>query len=98
MNQTIDYIQNEVAKFFNVSSELLAENTRKREVVKPRQIAVFLSKEFKVGTDKEIANKYNLDRTSVFSACKAVNKDSETDVKYAAELSQLKDIIEKKLG
>jgi hypothetical protein len=92
MNQTItlDYIQNEVAKYFNIPVESLQKDSNKQEIVKPRQICMWFAREFKVDSDTKIGKRLaDRDRTSVISAWNKVNDFIETDGKYASEIKYL---------
>jgi hypothetical protein len=95
---TIEQIQKEVAGFFNIPVERLSEDTRKRDIVKPRQIAMSLSHEFKTGSDRIIGNKFNRDRTSVIHACTTVSNESRTNKKYASEVLELRRKLENVFG
>jgi Bacterial dnaA protein helix-turn-helix len=97
MNQiiTLDYIQNEVSNFFKVSPDSLAENTRKREIVKPRQIAMYFARKLKVESDNNICERFGRERSLIFAAIKAVERDIETNVEYSNEIEKLQAIFEK---
>jgi hypothetical protein len=86
---TIETVKIEVAKFFNLPVERLSEDTRKKEIVKPRQIAMFLSRELKIGSDEFIGSSFNRDRTSVVHSCKTVVSDCATNKKYAHEFEEI---------
>jgi len=91
---TIDNIQKLVAGYFNVPMELMQSNTRKREVVQARQIAMKFSKVMTkqslttIGT--QIGDK---DHATVMHACKTVDNLIETNRQYRQQYED----IEKKL-
>lgn len=90
----IDYIKKIVCRYFNIPVEALDYNTRKREIVKARQISMFFSrkliKESHKFTAKNIGNKTHA--ISVHS-CKTVNNLIETDREFREQIHE----IEKKI-
>jgi hypothetical protein len=95
---TIEQIQKEVAGFFNIPVEKLSEDTRKRNIVKPRQIAMSLSHEFKTGSDEVIGKSFGRDRTTVIHALKIVKRDYDTNPSYACEFNKIEYILKEKGG
>lgn len=89
---TLDFIQKEVARYFSLPPEKIVEDSQKHEIVKPRQICMWLAKEMKVESDKNIGKYFgNRDRTLVISAWNKVNGFIEVDGKYANEIELIYD-------
>jgi chromosomal replication initiator protein len=91
---SIDYIQKVVCNFFNISTELLHTNTRKRETVQARQIAMFFSKSLTKCSLATIGSQIGgKDHATVLHACKTVNNLMETDKQFKHQIDE----IERKL-
>jgi chromosomal replication initiator protein len=91
---SIDYIQKVVCSFFNVQVEMLLSNTRKREIVQARQIAMFFSKNLTKASLATIGAQIGgKDHATVLHACKTVNNLIETDKRFKNQVEE----IEKKL-
>lgn len=91
---SIDYIQKVVCNFFNLSSDQLHNNTRKRETVQARQIAMFFSKNLTKCSLATIGSQIGgKDHATVLHACKTVNNLIETDKTFRHQIEE----IERKL-
>lgn len=91
---SIDYIQKVVCSYFNVPVEMLQSNTRKREIVQARQIAMFFSKSLTKSSLATIGSQIgDKDHATVLHACKTVNNLIETDKRFRLQLDE----IEKRL-
>jgi chromosomal replication initiator protein len=91
---SIDYIQKVVCSYFNVQVEMLLSNTRKREIVQARQIAMFFSKNLTKASLATIGAQIGgKDHATVLHACKTVNNLIETDKQFKNQVEE----IEKKL-
>ncbi len=90
----IEDIQKVVARHFNVSKNDLLSNRRTRVIVRPRQIAMFLSKNLTPRSLPEIGRRFGgRDHTTVLHAVRKVEKMSGEDVKLAHEIELLKRLI-----
>jgi len=90
----IEDIQKVVARHFNVSKNDLLSNRRTRVIVRPRQIAMFLSKNLTPRSLPEIGRRFGgRDHTTVLHAVRKVEKMSSEDVKLAHEIELLKRLI-----
>lgn len=83
-------IQYEVSKLFNVSVEQLCGKKRSKDIVIPRQIAMYLAKEVTANSLSKIAHEFGgRDHTTVIHACdkikNIVQNNSDSDVIYALE-------------
>jgi chromosomal replication initiator protein len=87
---SIDYIQKVVCNYFNLPSDSLCSNTRKREIVQARQIAMYFSKSLTKASlatiGAEIGGK---DHATVLHAFKTVNNLMETDKSFKTQMSEL---------
>ncbi|NJM14003.1 MAG: hypothetical protein HC896_00220 [Bacteroidales bacterium] len=85
-----EMIQKHVAAYFNMEVEQMHKNSRKREVVQARQIAMYFSKNktkcsyAKIG--EIIGGK---DHATVLHACKTVNNLIETDRQFRQQIEEI---------
>lgn len=90
----IEDIQKVVARHFNVSKNDLLSNRRTRVIVRPRQIAMYLSKNLTPRSLPEIGRRFGgRDHTTVLHAVRKVEKMSCDDIKLAHEIELLKRLI-----
>lgn len=91
----IEDIQKVVARHFNVSKNDLLSNRRTRSIVRPRQIAMYLSKQMTPRSLPEIGRRFGgRDHTTVLHAVRKIDSLSEEDPKLAHEIELLKRLIE----
>ena len=80
-----------VAKFYNLEEKSLFNPTRRKEIVRPRQIAMFLLREELKYSFPAIARKFGgKDHTTVIYAHKKILLESEQNSKLTEELSLIK--------
>ena len=78
----VELIQNLVASHFNLSIQELLSQRRSRSLARPRQIAMYLAKQYTTNSLPDIGRKFsNRDHTTVIHAIKKIEdllkKDSE---------------------
>ena len=72
---SIENIQTIVASYYKISLSEMLSPRRSRDLVRPRQIAMFLSKKYTTKSLPEIGRKFsNRDHTTVIHAVKTVEK------------------------
>lgn len=70
---SVENIQKTTAQYYNVKLSELIGKSRKRSIVRPRQLAMFLAKELTDNSYPEIAESFGgRDHTTVIHACKKV--------------------------
>src|SRR3989338_562964 len=80
-----------VAKFYNLEEKSLFDPTRRKEIVRPRQIAMFLLREELKYSFPAIARKFGgKDHTTVIYAYKKILQESEINNKLTEELNIIK--------
>jgi len=80
-----------VAKFYNLEEKNLFDATRRKEIVKPRQVAMFLLRKELKYSFPAIARKFGgKDHTTVIYACKKILQESEENNKLTEELNLIK--------
>ncbi|HEX2147005.1 MAG TPA: chromosomal replication initiator protein DnaA [Pseudorhizobium sp.] len=90
----IEDIQRIVARHYNVSRQELVSNRRTRVVVKPRQIAMYLSKTLTPRSFPEIGRRFGgRDHTTVLHAVRKIEDLISGDTKLSHEIELLKRLI-----
>jgi len=90
----IEDIQRAVSRHYNVSRTELLSNRRKRAIVRPRQIAMYLAKTLTLRSLPEIGRRFGgRDHTTVLHAVKKIEGLSDTDEKLAREIELLERLI-----
>ena len=90
----IEDIQRIVARHYNVSKNELLSNRRTRTIVKPRQVAMYLSKVLTPRSLPEIGRRFGgRDHTTVLHAVRKIETQSGADTTLAQELELLRRLI-----
>ncbi|MBX4200702.1 chromosomal replication initiator protein DnaA [Candidatus Parcubacteria bacterium] len=83
-----------VSKFYNLEEKTLFNATRRKEVVRPRQIAMYLLREELKYSFPAIARKFGgKDHTTVIYACKKILQENQENDKLTEELNLIKQRI-----
>ena len=76
---SIELIQRTVCQYFSLPEDILRAKTRKKEVVLPRQIAMFLSKKFTNHSLKSIGLHFGgRDHSTVIHSCNTIEREMES--------------------
>lgn len=96
---TVEYIQELVAKHFELPVEILQGKTRKRQVVIARQLSMYLAKQLTDQSLKAIgANFGGRDHSTVIYSCKTVQDLMETDAIFKDTVADLERKIKMSLS
>lgn len=88
---TIPQIQNQVAKYFKISLDDLKGHKRNKNIVMPRQIAMYLSRELTDSSLPKIGQEFGgKDHTTVLHSCDKIAKLLESDLNIQHDLTNLK--------
>ena len=91
---SIDHIQSEVCKFFKISKNEMLSARRSRYLVRPRQVAIFLSKLLTTKSLPEIGREFsNRDHTTVIHSVKMIEKLKSNDNELNSNIDMLKNKI-----
>ena len=91
---TPDRIKNVVASYYSVSVESLLSQRRDKEIVMPRQIAMYLCHTMLMLPYKKISQLFERgDHTTAISACKKIESMIETDSMFSEEIQNIKNRI-----
>jgi chromosomal replication initiator protein len=88
---TIQAIVEAVTEHFNVTLAALQSKRRQRSIAEPRQVCMFLAREYTRFSLEEIGGYFGgRDHTTVLHAVRAITKRRETDERLAASVSHIK--------
>ena len=91
---SIDNIQKTVVDYFGIRMSDLKSKRRNRQIARPRQIAMALSKELTNLSLPDIGDAFGgRDHTTVIHACKKVEELCKTDAKFKEDYSSLLKIL-----
>jgi len=92
---TIEEIQKKVAEHFNIRVADMHSARRARQVARPRQVAMYLSKQLTARSLPEIGRKFGgRDHTTVMHAVKKIEELSAGDSSFAEDVELLRRMIE----
>jgi chromosomal replication initiator protein len=92
---TIEEIQKRVAEHFNIRMADMHSARRSRAVARPRQVAMYLSKQLTSRSLPEIGRKFGgRDHTTVMHAVKKVEELRSLDVNFAEDVDLLRRMLE----
>lgn len=83
-----------IADFYNISEESIYDKTRKKEVVRPRQVIMYILREDFSVSFPSIGEKLGgRDHTTVIHSCEKIKNDIKTDSVLTEEISQIRSLI-----
>jgi len=92
---TIEEIQKKVAEHFNIRITDMHSARRSRAVARPRQVAMYLSKQLTARSLPEIGRKFGgRDHTTVMHAVKKIEELRSTDSTFAEDVELLRRMLE----
>ena len=95
LNLTIEEIQRIVCEYLDIDEDLIRAKTRKREVVRARQIAMYFCKEMTQHSLKTIGLHFGgRDHSTVIHAVKTVEDQVDTDPQFRDAVEQIQRKIE----
>ena len=93
-NITIENIQTLVCKYFKISKNEMLSSRRSRYLVRPRQVAIYLSKILTTKSLPEIGREFsNRDHTTIIHSVKAVEKLKINNLEISNGINSLKNQI-----
>jgi len=91
---TIPLIQKKVAEHFSIKTSEMTAKRRTKNVVLPRQIAMFLARELTEFSLPEIGNQFGgRDHTTILHACDKIRKAVDKDIHFRDLLTQVRKVI-----
>jgi chromosomal replication initiator protein len=83
-----------VSEFYHIDESAIYEKTRRKEIVKPRQIAMYLLREDFTVSYPTIGEKFGgRDHTTVIHSCDKIKNEIKTDDVLLEELSQIRALL-----
>ena len=90
----IDIIQTLVCKYFKISKNEMLSSRRSRYLVRPRQVAIYLSKILTTKSLPEIGREFsNRDHTTIIHSVKTIEKLKDENAEISSGISNLKNQI-----
>ena len=84
-----------VADFFDVNEKILYEKTRKKEIVRPRQIAMYLLREDFSGSYPFIGQRFGgRDHTTAIHAFEKISKELKNNIQLVEEMKRIRELYE----
>ena len=87
-----------VRSYYNLPKDFHIINSRKRNIVKARQMCAKILTDNTPLTYNQIGNYFNKDHSTIIHSKKTINDLIETDRKIRSEYGQIKQIINEKYG
>jgi chromosomal replication initiator protein len=92
---TVDEIQRRVAEHFNIRLGEMTSDRRARAVARPRQVAMYLSKQLTTRSLPEIGRKFGgRDHTTVIHAVRKIEELKQTDPALAEDVELLRRMLQ----
>lgn len=89
-NRTIAQVRGEVADYFKISLDDMAQPSRYHSIAHPRQVAMYLAREVLGASFPKIGREFgNRDHTTAIHACNAVRKRMARDPFYRAHVEAI---------
>ncbi len=91
---SISEIMKAISEFYNIEEKFLYEKTRRREVVKPRQIGMYILREDMNYSYPHIGQKMGgRDHTTVIHACEKIKEEIKNNDTLLGEIEQIKTLL-----
>ena len=91
---TIKIVQEVVSKYYKVKESALKGKKRTKSIAFPRQVAMYLCREFTEASFPEVGNQFGgKDHTTVMYACRKMEERKEKDKILMNELKELKKLL-----
>jgi chromosomal replication initiator protein len=83
-----------VAEFYNIEEQLIYDKTRKKEIIKPRQVIMYILREdFNISYPAIGEKLGGRDHTTVMHSCEKIKNDMKADEVLTQEIGQLRSIF-----
>jgi chromosomal replication initiator protein len=93
-NFSVKHVVSKVAEFYGIEEESIYEKTRRREVVRPRQVIMYLLREdFNVSYPHIGLKLGGRDHTTVIHSCDKVKREISSDPELAKEIQDIRSLL-----
>lgn len=87
-------IVKKIADFYEINEESIYEKTRRKEIVKPRQLVMYILREDFGVSYPSIGEKLGgRDHTTVIHSCEKIKRDLKNDTSLGQELEQIRSLL-----
>jgi chromosomal replication initiator protein len=91
---SVKHVVSKVAEFYGIDEESIYEKTRRREVVRPRQVIMYILREDFSVSYPTIGNKLGgRDHTTVIHSCEKVKREVGSDTELAKEIQDIRSLL-----
>jgi len=91
---SVKSIVDKVAEFYGIDQESIYEKTRRREVVRPRQIIMYLLREdFSISYPTIGTKLGGRDHTTVIHSCEKIKREVDVDSELAKEIQSIRTLL-----
>lgn len=91
---SVKHVVSKVAEFYGIDEESIYEKTRRREVVRPRQVIMYILREdFSVSYPTIGSKLGGRDHTTVIHSCEKVKREVVTDTELAKEIQDIRGLL-----
>ncbi len=91
---SVDEVVRRIAQYYDIAEKSIYEKTRKKEVVKPRQIIMYmLREEFSVSYPSIGEKLGGRDHTTVIHSCEKIKEEMRTNIALEKELDHIRTLI-----
>jgi chromosomal replication initiator protein len=93
-NFSVKHVVAKVAEFYGIEEDSIYEKTRRREVVRPRQVIMFILREDFNVSYPAIGNRLGgRDHTTVIHSCEKVKREIVEDTELAKEIQDIRTLL-----
>jgi len=91
---SVKHVVSKVAEFYGIDEESIYEKTRRREVVRPRQVIMYILREdFSVSYPTIGSKLGGRDHTTVIHSCEKVKREVVVDAELAKEIQDIRGLL-----
>jgi chromosomal replication initiator protein len=93
-NFSVKHVVSKVAEYYGIEEESIYEKTRRREVVRPRQVIMYILREDFSVSYPTIGNKLGgRDHTTVIHSCEKVKREVVDDPELSKEIQEIRSLL-----
>ncbi len=93
-NISVKNVVDKVAEFYGIDEESIYEKTRRREVVRPRQVIMYILREdFSISYPTIGTKLGGRDHTTVIHSCEKIKKEMTVDTDLAKEIQNIRTLL-----
>ena len=85
----VEDVQKEISKYYNVSVESLISPKRQRNIVKARQMAMYIARKLTGTSYPELGKLFHRDHTTALTSCEKIEEALENDESIRNELEEI---------